>query len=314
MVFGFHSALLYILFSIGILQSPEQAALEATTDELNSVVASHSSQFNEMSAELLEACHETESGLSTMGRNCAAAIEEQNRRLSALDKKSVRLSAKVPREEGRDRDNDQAADLSDKQTSDAKRETERETGMETGGVLDCASGAATLFADAAAKRDIDGERQREAEAEAEAERDRESAKLDMDLAAMAETLPFENDDSGDTERESESERESDSAREKERASESDDAIDLEAMAAELEGGTERGTERAAERDVDMEAMAAELDGGTERGTERAAERDIDLEAMAAELELEESNAPQAGEVEDDETMSELAAQLLLLEE
>jgi hypothetical protein len=64
------------------------------------------------------------------------------------------------------------------------------------------------------------------------------------------------------------------------------------------------------RDIDLEAMAAELEGGTER----AAERDIDLEAMAAELELEESNAPQAGEVEDDETMSELAAQLLLLEE
>ena len=36
--------------------------------------------------------------------------------------------------------------------------------------------------------------------------------------------------------------------------------------------------------------------------------------IGQELELEESNAPQAGEVEDDETMSELAAQLLLLEE
>lgn len=71
--------------------------LEEKAHGLSSAVASHYNQFHEMNAELLEACHETERGLSIMGQDCARAIEEQNQRLRVLDQKVELQSVEVHR-------------------------------------------------------------------------------------------------------------------------------------------------------------------------------------------------------------------------
>eukprot|EP01043_Picozoa_sp_COSAG02_P027147 COSAG02_NODE_1587_length_11808_cov_8.640875_2_plen_959_part_00 len=70
-------------------------ALDEKMHGLESAVETQCSQLHETSAELLEACHETERGLSTMGQDCARAIEEQNQKLSVLDKKIARQQAEI---------------------------------------------------------------------------------------------------------------------------------------------------------------------------------------------------------------------------
>ena len=75
-------------------QSAEQ---EEKLQGLSTAIAGHYNHFEEMNTELFEACHETETGMSAIGRDCAKICQQQGQRLSLLDQKIARQAAVLQR-------------------------------------------------------------------------------------------------------------------------------------------------------------------------------------------------------------------------